>query len=89
MTADRFRPTPVHEFADRAWDEFLEHAPVWATVQGDDRWLDRLDDPSAEGRTAFMAVVDALQKAGMATERPAAVVKSAWEIFMKIVGNSP
>ena len=58
MTADSLGPTPVYEFADRAWDEFLEHAPVAATVQGDDRWLDRLDDPSAEGRASFMAFVE-------------------------------
>ena len=57
MTTESHQPTPVHEFADRAWDEFLEQAPVWATVQGDDRWLDRLDDPSAEGRAAFMSTI--------------------------------
>jgi uncharacterized protein (DUF885 family) len=49
--------TTVHHFADRAWDEFLEHEPMWATVQGDDRWDDRLDDPSATGRAAFMDMV--------------------------------
>ena len=58
MTVDSYRPTPVHEFADRAWDEFLELQPVWATVQGDDRWLDRLDDPSAAGRAADMATIE-------------------------------
>ncbi len=50
--------TPVHQFADRAWDAFLEQDPLWATVQGDDRWDDRLDDPSPAGRAAFMAMVD-------------------------------
>ena len=25
--------TPVHAFADRAWEQFLELNPVWATVQ--------------------------------------------------------
>jgi uncharacterized protein (DUF885 family) len=51
-------PSPIHAFADRAWDAFLEHHPVWATIQGDERWDDRLDDPSAAGRAAFMAVVE-------------------------------
>jgi uncharacterized protein (DUF885 family) len=50
--------TAVHRFADRAWDEFLRHNPLWATVQGDDRWDDRLDDPSAAGRAASMAMID-------------------------------
>jgi len=50
--------TPVHLFADRAWDEFLEQNPVWATVQGVETWDDRLDDPSAAGRAALMAMVD-------------------------------
>ncbi len=50
--------TPVHEFADRAWSEFLEQNPVWATVQGVETWDDRLDDPSREGRATFMAMVD-------------------------------
>ncbi len=58
MTTDTHRPSAVHRFADEAWDEFLEHSPVWATVQGDERWNDRLDDPSAQGRAAFMAVVE-------------------------------
>lgn len=55
--------TPVHEFADRAWGAFLEQDPLWATVQGDDRWDDRLDDPSSAGRATFMAMVE-----GWATE---------------------
>ena len=70
MTATR-----VHQFADRAWDEFLEQNPVWATVQGDDRWDDRLDDPSPEGRAAFMAMserwameVEGLEQAGLSIE---------------------
>ncbi len=49
----------VHAFADRAWDQFLESNPLWATVQGDERWDDRLDDPSPAGRAAFMAMVEA------------------------------
>ncbi len=50
--------TPVHGFADRAWDAFLEQEPLWATVQGDDRWDDRLGDPSSAGRADFMAMVE-------------------------------
>ncbi len=50
--------TPVHEFADHAWPEFLELNPMWATVQGVETWDDRLDDPSAAGRAALMALVE-------------------------------
>ena len=50
--------TPVHQFADRAWFEFLESNPVWATVQGIETWDDQLDDPSAAGRASMMALVE-------------------------------
>ena len=50
--------TPVHQFADGAWFEFLESNPVWATVQGIETWDDQLDDPSAVGRAALMTLVE-------------------------------
>jgi uncharacterized protein (DUF885 family) len=50
--------TPVHAFADRAWEQFLELNPIMATVQGDDRWDDQLDDPGPAGRAATVAMVD-------------------------------
>jgi uncharacterized protein (DUF885 family) len=51
-------PTPVHVFADRAWDQFLELNPLWATVQGDERWDDRLDDPGPAGRAGLAALCE-------------------------------
>ena len=51
--------TPVHAFADRAWEQFLELNPLWATMQGDDRWDDRLDDPGPDGRSSMLSLVDA------------------------------
>ena len=50
--------SPVHAFADRAWERFLELEPLWATAQGDDRWDDRLDDPGPVGRAAELALLD-------------------------------
>jgi uncharacterized protein (DUF885 family) len=47
----------VHAFADRAWQEFLALEPLWATAQGDERWDDRLSDPSPTGRAAELATV--------------------------------
>ena len=48
----------VHAFADRAWEQFLELDPLWATSQGDERWDDRLDDPGPDGRAALQALVE-------------------------------
>jgi uncharacterized protein (DUF885 family) len=48
----------VHAFADRAWAQYLEQNPLWATSQGDERWDDRLDDPGPEGRAAQLAMVE-------------------------------
>jgi uncharacterized protein (DUF885 family) len=50
--------TPVHQFADEAWMQYLELNPMWATVQGIETWDDRLDDPSAAGRETLMALVE-------------------------------
>ncbi len=50
--------TPVYRFADEAWTQYLEQNPMWATVQGIEAWDDRLDDPSAAGREASMALVE-------------------------------
>jgi uncharacterized protein (DUF885 family) len=40
----------VTDLADRFWQWFLSRSPVYATVLGDERYDDRLPDPSAEGR---------------------------------------
>lgn len=58
MVESTSEPTPIHAFAERAWDEFLEHEPLWATAQGDERWDDRLDDPGPDGREAARAMVE-------------------------------
>ncbi len=42
--------SPVIELADRFWQWFLARQPIYATVLGDERYDDRLSDPSAEGR---------------------------------------
>ena len=48
----------VHAFAERAWDQYLELHPLWATAQGDERWDDRLDDPGPAGRDALQLLVE-------------------------------
>ncbi len=40
----------VTDLADRFWQWFLARNPIYATVLGDERYDDRLSDPSARGR---------------------------------------
>ena len=47
--------SPVLELADRFWQWFLARQPIYATVLGDERYDDRLSDPSAEGRAEEIA----------------------------------
>ncbi len=42
--------SPVNLLADRFWEAILAEEPTTATMYGDDRYDDRLEDPSAEGR---------------------------------------
>ena len=49
----------VDALADRYWEAYLELHPTTATLYGDERWDDRLDDPSAAGRAAEQALRDA------------------------------
>ena len=44
--------TPVNDLADRFWEAILELNPTTATVYGDERYDDRLEDPSPAGRAA-------------------------------------
>jgi uncharacterized protein (DUF885 family) len=61
------RPSPVNDLADRFWEWFLERQPLYATLFGDERYDDRLFDPSADARAAerealsgFLAEADEL-----------------------------
>jgi uncharacterized protein (DUF885 family) len=42
--------SPVSELSDRFWEGILELNPTTATVYGDERYDDRLEDPSPAGR---------------------------------------
>ena len=42
--------SPVDDLADRFWESILELNPTTATFYGDDRYAERLEDPSAAGR---------------------------------------
>jgi uncharacterized protein (DUF885 family) len=47
--------SPVLDLADRFWQWFLARSPIYATVLGDERYDDRLPDPTQEGRNAEIA----------------------------------
>lgn len=47
----------VEALADRFWEGVLEHNPTTATFYGDERYADRLEDPSPEGRAAVRALM--------------------------------
>ncbi len=46
----------VNRQADQFWEAYLELNPTIATLYGDDRWDDRLGDPSPAGRAAGRAL---------------------------------
>src|SRR5438552_12524274 len=47
----------LRRIADRFWDEALREDPVWATMLGDRRFDDRLEDRSPEGVAANEALL--------------------------------
>ena len=49
----------VDALAERYWQAYLELNPTTATLYGDERWDDRLEDPSAAGRAKEQALRDA------------------------------
>ena len=49
---------PVNDLAERFWESLLELHPTTATMYGDSRWDDRLDDPGPAGRAARRALVE-------------------------------
>jgi uncharacterized protein (DUF885 family) len=49
--------SPVDQLADQFWDDILELNPTTATVYGDERYNDRLEDPSPAGRAKTRALM--------------------------------
>ncbi len=50
--------SPVDELSDRFWEGILELNPTTATVYGDERYDDRLEDPSPAGRARTRALME-------------------------------
>jgi Uncharacterized protein conserved in bacteria len=67
--------TPVDALADRFWEAVLALNPTTATLYGDDRYADRLEDPGPDGRDRARAMMErtaaeaaAIETAGLPTE---------------------
>jgi uncharacterized protein (DUF885 family) len=50
--------SPVNVLADRFWEAILEENPTTATMYGDERYDDRLEDPSTAGRLRSRALAE-------------------------------
>ena len=57
MTMPDKADLPVNQLADRFWESILELNPTTATVYGDERYADRLEDPGPEGRARSRALM--------------------------------
>jgi uncharacterized protein (DUF885 family) len=55
-------PTRIDEIAVRFWEDYLRLAPTTATVYGDDRYDDRLDDPGPQGRAEVRALAERVRR---------------------------
>jgi hypothetical protein len=58
VTNDNRHASAVDELSERFWEAILELNPVTATVYGDERYADRLDDPGPEGRAATRRLME-------------------------------
>ncbi len=57
MTVPDLADSPVNQLADRFWETILELNPTTATVYGDERYADRLEDPGPDGRARTRALM--------------------------------
>ncbi len=51
-------PSEIDEIATRFWEDYLRLSPTTATIYGDTRYDDRLEDPTAEGRAESRALAE-------------------------------
>jgi uncharacterized protein (DUF885 family) len=57
VTLPERAPSPVNQLADRFWEAILELNPTTATMYGDERYGDRLEDPGPAGRARNRALM--------------------------------
>ena len=54
-------PSALDQLADGFWERFKELQPISATINGDNRYDDRLPDTSPEGRAKARAFADEMR----------------------------
>ena len=59
MTQPQSAAEAVNALSERFWESILEQFPTTATMYGDPRYADRLDDPGPEGRARFRRLLEA------------------------------
>ncbi len=60
----------------RSWESTLELSPTIATMLGDERYDDRLDDPGPAGRAARRALAEGRSRGRARSIRPPSTTKS-------------
>jgi uncharacterized protein (DUF885 family) len=60
--------SPVNLLADGFWEAILEQNPTTATMNGDERFDDRLEDPSAVGRARARELAESTLRAALAID---------------------
>ena len=61
-------PSAVDQLADSFWERLKQLQPISATINGDNRYDDRLPDTSPEGRAELRRFADEMRKAGQHEE---------------------
>ncbi len=60
--------SPVNVLADGYWEATLRESPTTATIYGDERYDDRLEDPSPAGRARLRAINETARAAAAALD---------------------
>jgi uncharacterized protein (DUF885 family) len=76
--------SPVDAFADRFWEAILELQPSTATMYGDERYADRLEDPSPAGRAKALAMMTSARREADALDDPGLSVED--RITLSMIG---
>jgi uncharacterized protein (DUF885 family) len=66
VTESEQAASPVDQLADRFWDDLLRLNPTTSTVYGDERFNDRLEDPSPAGRAETRRLMETTKAAAEA-----------------------
>jgi uncharacterized protein (DUF885 family) len=79
----------IDEIATRFWEGFLELSPVTATQYGDERYADRLPDPSPEGRAKLRRLSEETRAAALTIDEAGVPVEDRiTRDMLRIVGDN-